>query len=428
MADVRPFNALLYDPSVAGAASDLVAPPYDVVSPADSAALYARSPYNIARVDYGEELPGDTDASNRYTRARKSIEAWLRDGALKRDAKARIYVYDQEFKLDGETKRRRAVFARLRLEEWEKGIVLPHEVTGAGAKEDRLRLLRAARVHLSPIMALYQSEGAVIADADLEAPVLDAVLPKERHTLRPVRAEAAEPFLRDLAAQRLYVADGHHRYETGLNYRNERRAAAERWTGEEPENFILAALVDAADPGLVVLPTHRLLKLPQREPRLSLRRLVAAFDLEDSGVANDTNLDHLMRQLSEAGARGNAFGAIGLEPGRLHLLTPRDSQAVIARTPSDRSPEWRRLDVAVLQYAVLPAIDFVETPETIAYSEDHRHAARAVAEGGWDVAFLLNPTPVDQVIAVAETGDRMPRKSTFFYPKLATGVVMLPVD
>jgi uncharacterized protein (DUF1015 family) len=351
----------------------------------------------------------------------------MEDGALIQDAEPRLYVYDQEFTLEGRTLRRRAVFGALRLEEFDKGIVLPHEVTGEKAKQDRLNLLQATRVHLSPVLTLFEPDGIpAFDDAALQASVLDAALPLERHTLRPVEPRAAAAFCQAIADRRLVIADGHHRYETGLNYRNQRRAAALAWRGEEPENFILAALVSAEDPGLVVLPTHRLLKLPQ-PLRIQLRNL-RHWHLDDGGIANEANLEAMMVRLARAARDGPAFGAIGLEPGRLHLLTPRDLTAIVNRTPADRSPGWRRLDVTVLAHAVLPAVGFDEQPEHIDYTESHRHAAEAVASGAWDVAFLLNPTPVSQVISVASAGDRMPRKSTFFYPKLATGVLMYPLD
>ena len=425
MAELRPFRALRYDTAIAGDAANLVAPPYDVVDDAGRRQLYDRSLYNIARIDNGEIEPGDTESDNRYSRARAELQDWLTRGVVTTDAEPRLYVYDQEFELEGRRLRRRAVFGALRLEEWDKGVVLPHEITGAAARADRLNLLRATRVHLSPVMALYRPENVEpLTDLDLEAPVFDAALPGERHTLRPLKPLAATVFSRSLADERLYIADGHHRYETGLNYRNEVRDRASSWTGDEPENFTLAAVVAADDPGLVVLPTHRLVKLEPFE--ISLRRL-RLFDLEDAGVANDSNLEALVERMRRAGKHGPVFGADGLEPGRLHLLTPRDLEAVVARTPRDRKDAWRRLDVSILAHAVLPAIGFDEQPQHIDYTEDHRHAAAAVASSAWDVALLLNPTPLSQVFACADAGERMPRKSTFFYPKLGTGVVMLPL-
>ncbi len=426
MAGLRPFRALRYDPEIAGDAADLVAPPYDVVAGRARLDLYERSAYNISRVDYGEDRTDLEPGTDHYALARSDIEQWIADGALKLDDTPRLYVYDQEFQLAGQTLRRRAVFGALRLEEWDKGIVLPHEVTGEKAKLDRFNLLKATRVQLSPVMALYEPDGAPELDGPaLEAPVLDAVLPAERHTLRPVSTEAAEAFCDAILHRRLVIADGHHRYETGLNYRNLRREASLSWSDDDPANFIVAALVSSQDPGLVVLPTHRLVKLPQ-PLRIQLRNL-RHWRLDDGGMANEANLEALVGRLKAAGSDGPAFGAIGLEPGRLHLLTPRDMTAILNRTPAEHSREWRRLDVTILAHALLPAVGYDESPENIDYTESHRHAAEAVAAGEWDVAFLVNSTPVDQVIAVAASGDRMPRKSTFFFPKLATGVVMYPV-
>ena len=427
MADFRPFRALRYDTAIAGDASRLVAPPYDVVSPQESTELHARSPYNISRVDYGDTRPGDSDRDNRYTRARHELDAWLRAGAVKVDREPAIYVYDQEFELHGERRSRRSLFGRLRLEEWEKGVILPHEHTRPRDKADRHQLLEATRVNLSPILPMYRgrSLGLELRDADILEPVLDAVLEHERHTLRPLTAAAAARVSAALAGQRLYIADGHHRYEVALAYRNECRAAAGYWTGEEPENYVLAALIDADDPNLVVLPIHRLLKLPSNP---SLDGLKSLFDLQEWSGNDAMAVQSLSQAVAAAGIGGQAFGLIGFVPGKLHLAAVRDTAAVAALLPADRPPAWQALDVAVLHNALLPRAGFFETPDTVAFTEDHLEAAAEVASGAWDAAVLLNPTRVDQIIAVAEAGERMPQKSTFFYPKLGTGVVMMPLD
>lgn len=431
MADFCGFRALRFDPAVAGDAAGLISPPYDVVFGDEAAALYARSPFNISRVDFGERRAGDTDADNSYTRARADISAWRAKGVLVEDETARMYVYDQEFTLQGEQRRRRAIFGRLRLEEWEKGIVLPHEYTGAEAKTDRLNLLRATRVHLSPIMALYAGTGAgarpVLSDGDLGETVFDAVLEGERHRLRPLSGAAAARVTSFLAARRLYIADGHHRYETALTYRNEIREPAPHWSGDEPENFLLAALIGIGDPNLVVLPTHRLISA-ERAGDLT-GRLQAHFEVEDFGDAGDrTALGRLEPALAVAGESGTAFGAIGLDPGRLHLLRARDPAAIDALLPQEHAPAWRRLDVNVLEQVAYRDIGFTPGADTVSFSEDAAEAMRAVVSGEWTLAFLLNATPVSQVVACSDAGERMPRKSTYFYPKLATGVVMYPLD
>ena len=223
---------------------------------------------------------------------------------------ARFYVYDQEFLLDGETKRRRAVFGALRLEEWEKGIVLPHEVTGAGAKLDRMRLLQATQTHLSPIMGLYEPDGMSRLLVDVtEEPVLDAVLPDARHTLRTLSPDAARRFAEALADRKVYVADGHHRYETALAYRDERRKAVGAFTGDEGYNFVLAALIAADDPGFVVLPTHRLLKLPGRANDLTEKARVAvqsgADGRSDAGERRPPGRENGGDGRARAGVRGH---------------------------------------------------------------------------------------------------------------------------
>ena len=428
MAEIRPFRALRYAPSVVGDPGNVVAPPYDVVAGRQRIELYERSPYNVARIDYGEDRP-ELKGRDHYGVVAQELQQWLRDGALLREAGPRLYLYEQEFLFEGAVRRRRCVFVALRLEEWEKGIVLPHEVTGASAKLDRLRLLQATRTCSSPIMALYEPEGvAQLLEGAVEQPVLDAKLPDgERHILSLLRPDAAQAFAQALAGRKLYVADGHHRYETALTYRDERKAAAPSWTGEEPENFVLAGLIAADDPGFVVLPTHRLLRLPGRAADLTAG-LGGLFQVEAPGAATPASVQELEARMAEEGRNGPVFGAIGLRPGELHLLRPLDLQALIETTPADHAPAWRRLDVTLLAYAVLPQVGYDGAPENIDYTEAGVHALEAVEAGDWDAALLLNPTPIEQVIEVAEAGDRMPRKSTYFFPKLGTGVVMLPLD
>jgi uncharacterized protein (DUF1015 family) len=424
MADFRPFRALRYDTTVAGDPATLVSPPFDVVTPEEARALYERNPYNVSRIDFGEMHDGDSEADNRYTRARRDLNAWRKRGVLRVDAGPRLYVYDQEFELDGVTKRRRAVFGRLRLEDWDSGVVLPHEHTRPRDKADRLQLLQATGVNLSPIMALYpgSSVSAALTEDAIEAPVFDAALPGERHTLRPLRAAAAGRFQEALRDERLYIADGHHRYETALAYRDERCAAASHWKGDEPENYVLAALIDVAEPGLVVLPIHRLLQLDALPDPAALEDLVDTTNVGDGEAA----LGKLTKALSDA-APMPAFGLISRD-SPLQLLRVKDRRQVEALLPSDRPNEWRALDVAILHGVLLPRLGFTETPDNVAFTEDAGEAYELVQRGDWDAAVLVNPTRVDQIIAVADGGERMPQKSTFFYPKLGTGIVMLPLD
>lgn len=434
MADLRPFRGLRYDTTLADPALT-IAPPYDVISSEQQAALYGRSPYNIVRVEYGEQHTDDTADDNRYTRAAGDLGAWRASGVLAPDAVPAFYAYRLEFSWAGKRYTRHHCFAAVRLEEWDKGIIKPHEHTLAGPKADRLDLLRATRTQVSPVYCLYRAKaGEAALPASEGKPLYDVEADGQRHVLAAITNPAdIDAITAYLAASDVYIADGHHRYETALRYRNECKQHADRWTGDEPENFVLMALTDAADPGLVVLPTHRLVN-PPLWPADTIARLAALFEIHDITDERNTNgADALIEQLGIAGEKGTAFVAIGLEPGRAHLLASRDRMPIEALMPAEQSEAWRRLDVSVLQFAILRHVfgidDAVLTAGTsVSYTQDAALAMQAVAAGQSRLAFLLNPTPVEQVLAVADANGRMPQKSTYFYPKLPTGLVLNSFD
>ncbi len=428
MADVRPFRALRYDPAHADPALT-IAPPYDVISPEQQSELYRRGPHNIVRIEYGEQRPDDGAADNRYSRAARDLDAWLRAGVLLRDAEPAVYAYRQEFEWDGTRHARIAYFAVVRLEEWEKGVIKPHEHTLSGPKADRLDLLRATRTQVSPVYCVYRArDGAPAMPETPGDPLYDVEEDGQRHVLSAVRdASALRRFAAHLAACDVYIADGHHRYETALNYRNEVRARSASWTGEEPENFVLMALTDAADAGLLVLPTHRVVS-PPSSPSDALARIGRFFDVAEVSGDGD-RLDALLDRLHAAGDGTTACGAVGLVPGAMHLLTLRDRAGIEALMPAAEPAAWRRLDVSVLQFGILEHVFGIDAAAlaaggAVSYTQDAREACAAVEAGRARVAFLLNATPVAQVLDVADAGGRMPQKSTYFHPKLPTGLVM----
>ena len=431
MADARPFRGLRYDPTLADPALTL-APPYDVISPAEQTELYRRSPYNIVRVEYGEQRATDTASDNRYTRAARDLQAWRREGVLTDEAVPACYAYRQEFSWAGKHYVRRHYFAAVRLEDWGSGIIKPHEHTLSGPKADRLELLRATRTQVSPVFCLYRPKAGERALHPIDGSSLyDVVADRQRHQLSAITSPTdLNAIAAHLAACDVYIADGHHRYETALRYRDECRERAARWSGEEPENFVLMALTDAADPGLVVLPTHRLVNPPSL-PANALDLLAELFDVRDitSAGAGDEIAQAAVAALAAAGAQHPSFVAIGLEPGRVHLLTLRDRTAVEALMPSAQPEAWRRLDVSVLQFSIFRHVFGIDDAilaagTAVTYTQDAGEAVRAVASGAARMAFLLNATPVEQVLAVADANGRMPQKSTYFYPKLPTGLVM----
>jgi uncharacterized protein (DUF1015 family) len=440
LAEIHPFRGLRYQAGQVDDLARVIAPPYDIISPDEQRALHARSPHNIVRLEYGETHDDDSEQNNRYTRAAATLAQWLASGVLVQDDRPAFYVYDQEFEHDGVRYRRRALLTRVHLEEWTKGTIRPHEHTMAQPKQDRLRLLRACRANLSPAFALYRDPQGVVSSALQDAtsgrsPLAVAEQAKESHTLWPLSEESLQRWLeQQFAPATLYIADGHHRYETALAYRDERRAAAASWTGQEAENFVFAGLTAAEDPGLLILPIHRLVQLPQADDSIleRLRQHVAVEEVTPPQSHGQAAPQRLLELVTERGRSANAFGLCW--PGeRLFLLTAEDPQGLVARLCPECPPQWRTLDVAVLELALLKTILGVNAKPideggAIAVTSDAHEAWQEVQAGHYSAAFLLNPVPVEKVLTVADAGQRMPPKTTFFHPKLATGLVINRLD
>lgn len=436
MADVRPLPGIRYDDEAHLAA--LVTPPYDVISPEAQARYYERDPHNVIRLELGREEPADDDLDNRYTRAATTFAEWRRTGILRQDDPS-LYLYEQRFSSSGLKYARTSLLARVRLEPWDAGVILPHERTLSKPKDDRLRLTRACAATLSPIMSLYDDPSgelaSVLATVQSQPPLAsfddDA---GETHRLWVVRDDAIAAQVGAFFADRqLYIADGHHRYETALNYREEVRAQRPDLSDDDAVNFTLMGLSALEDPGLAVLPTHRILR------DLDAARLAA---LDETIAANFTS-DPLdgdsatwMQTLTAAGKSGAAFVLVRPEGARLIRLTEAGRAAMRNAHGEDvgTSDAWRALDVAVLHTLVLDAAlgvtpDAVRAGEHVSYTRDAVAAAQAVRSGtdGAQLAVLLNATPPAAIRDVARAGDRMPQKSTYFYPKLITGLVINPL-
>jgi len=424
MADVRPFRALRYAPNLDLAAA--LCPPFDIISPGQQRALHERSPYNAVHI----ELAMDGDGS-RYQLAAETMRRWRDDKTLLRDDQPAFYLYDQQFERDGVPYSRRLIFARLRLEPWDKGIVLPHEETFGAPKEDRLRVLRAIHTNTSPVFLIYRDHDSAIA-AQLDRPVSAAPVAEfagddgQRHALRRIDdPRTLEALSAAFELETLYIADGHHRYETALAYREECRAAASDWTGDEPENFALVALAAAADPGLLILPIHRVSAagVPLEEVR---QRLNGLFRIEPQ-----PSLESLTNRLSSNGP--SHFGLLSAESAEPYLLSVDNAKAVDALLPHDRPAAWRFLDYALVNHAILRHVLGLEEPQmsdydTLWFTEDAAEAEREVRGGRARYAILVNPVPITRVLDVADSGERMPQKSTFFYPKVPTGLVFNPLE
>lgn len=422
----------------------VVTPPYDVITPEAQARYYARDPHNIIRLELGREEPGDDDLKNQYTRAAQMFAEWRLHGVMRQDAPS-LYLYEQRFAVAGATYRRASLLARVRLEPWEARVILPHERTHRKAKEDRLRLMRACAANLSPIMALYDDPAgelaATLTTARETLPVADFEDEAgEGHRLWALRDDALLLAIADFFGPRqLYIADGHHRYETALTYRDEVAALRKEQPLDpgDAANFTLMALAAIEDPNLVVLPTHRILRDldPTRVDGLKAA-LAEHFIVESLDPA--TSAEALLAALDVAERQGERCAFVFALPGKRLLLRLRPEGRAAMReltgANADRSRAWRSLDLAVLHELVFARAlgvtdDAVQAGEYVTYTRDPHEALAAVdaATDGAQLAALVAPTPPSAIREVALAGDRMPQKSTYFYPKLITGLVVNPL-
>jgi uncharacterized protein (DUF1015 family) len=438
--EIRPFRALRYDvDAIGGDLSAVVSPPYDVIDPATQRALLARHPKNVVRLDLPADEPGD-ELDDRYRRAARTFAAWRSDGTFHKDPKPSIYGYEQTYRVPGTSIERtqRGFFARLRLEAFGPGSgVLPHERTLDAPKEDRYKLLRATGANLSPVVGLFEDDSgrssaalARVASRDPAADVTDD--DGVRHRLWVVPDEPGEhgrlveEVVRAASVSPITIADGHHRYETALRYRDERRMT--RSCEEDPAfDYVLMLFLDASGEPLTVLPTHRVIRDLPDEGRGLIDRARELFAVQPTEVAVVGDAFGGDRLAGASGGRGRfglvtRTGAAILEAHRGAFAggLPRGGDAV------------RRLDVTLLGVALdrLCGIDAdaVATSGRVAFTKSTADAIACVRDrvDGADAAFLLEPTPVADVVAVARDRDVMPQKSTYFYPKALTGLVINP--
>jgi uncharacterized protein (DUF1015 family) len=419
---IEPFHALLYNLERCGSLQDVIAPPYDLIDEAAQRRLYERSPYNIVRI----ELARETD---RYQAAADTLQSWRREGILTSYPKPALYLYSQKFESRGRRLARHAIMARFQLEAFSFGRILPHEKTFPKAKEDRLRLLDATKANISPIFGLYGGRhpelAALIAATVTRAPLLaaddEAGISNE---LRPIDTpDQIATIQAALANTQVLIADGHHRYETALEYRQRRRAAEGNPTESRPYDYVMMGLVACDDPGLVILPTHRIAHRLDPHVRNHFSQWAAEmFEVEPIADRREF-LDRLER------TRPGAIGVMLRGNSKYLILRMRSISDTMAQLLPDSPPEYRELDVTVLHVAILErgfAIDAeqVRAGSVLTYTIDADAALDRVARGEADGAFLLNPPSIREVELASEAGVTMPEKSTYFYPKLATGFVI----
>jgi uncharacterized protein (DUF1015 family) len=433
MADIRAFRAYRYDLGRVGTLGDVVAPPYDVIDPALQQALYDKSPYNVIRLILNKEEPTDSEANNRYTRSANVLRDWLRDDVLVQDSARSFYVYHQDFEVEGKRFTRKGFLARVRLEPFGQGRIYPHEETLAGPKADRLKLFHATHMNLSPVFGLYPDpQSAVSAELDkaiarslpLQATDHLGVTSKlwpihDQHTISAVTGL--------LGPKPVFIADGHHRYETGLRYLEERREAGEVRDDEAPTNFILMMLVSMSDPGLVILPTHRLLSgLPAVRAEQLAGMLAPHFDVEKIGQGDKAM--HDTWELIEADGSQALLG-FGTVSDGVWQTARFKAPAEMTKWAADHSAAWRNLAVAVLHVLVLdqlltPALGAKPTCKYVHLLREVQESTRA---NECQLAALIPPATMEHVEQIAGNLEKMPPKSTYFYPKLLSGLLFNPL-
>ena len=435
MAEIIPFRGMLYDPAIVGSTADVVAPPYDIIDVASQQTLHDRHPQNIIRLELGIDQPGDNATSNRYTRAAQTLQDWIRRGALKRDPQPSIYYHTIEYTpppSDTRAPKRtlRGFLVTTKLELLNSGHIYPHENTRSAAKTDRLNLLQACKTNLSPIWLLYSDpQNAVLTLLENAVKGTPARIDFYddngcRQNLWGVTDQAVHKQVTEaLRSKPLFIADGHHRYETALNYQRLRRQQDGNPPGLHPYDGVLMLLSPLEDPGLTVLPTHRVMTTPLRPYEQSKALFGDTFDLMEFPFTLATKSAVRARFIDALRSEGRKVPTFGLalkgEPRYITLaLKP-------AYRPNVQTSPRARLDVSLLQQFVVTALcPTQQEQEAIVYTKDDHEALDWVEHGTGTGALLLNATKVSEVQAVATAGERMPHKSTYFYPKPLTGLVI----
>ncbi|HPS37718.1 MAG TPA: DUF1015 domain-containing protein [Candidatus Omnitrophota bacterium] len=423
--DFQPFKAWRYNTDRVKA-SAVLAPPYDVISPEKQQKLYENSPFNCIRLILNKKDPKDTDQNNAYTRARDLFQEWQKQGVLIQESEPCFYVYRQTFKdpVTRTTKNRFALLGRVRLQPFEKEIIVPHEKTLRGPKEDRMRLLRTVKTNFSPVFGLYKDKGfeirSIIQDPMNSNPLFEAEDDdKVVHTLWVLEdPDILARLHKALQPKKVYIADGHHRYETALEYARQMRE--EKHLSETvlfPFDYMYMALVSFDDPGFIVLPTHRIVTRLGMTGNEAMTRLKEYFKVEK------VSLDRLKEMTASYDQEGNVFGLV--LPEGCFLLTMIDKKKAKERMVQGKPGVWYDLNVNVLAHLIFELLELTEDRWESVLKFEHTvdGAVVPLQKGEAEAVFLLQPPKVEMLEKMGAVNERMPQKSTYFYPKLATGLV-----
>ncbi len=447
MAQLYPFRAFRYNPARAPF-DRVLTQPYDKISPAMQEKYYAADPHNLIAVEKGRAYPGDTPQNNVYTRAAATLNDWIRENVVMQDPEPAFYAYTQEYTVPGTEERctRQGFIGAGKLEEYSAGVVFRHEHTLSGPKADRLELLRHTKMHTGQLFMLYSDAQRRIDSilGEVESAAAPATEMRDEYGVAHRLWVIAEPqrvaaIHKAMGHQKLVIADGHHRYETALNYRNECRTRAGKIDPEAPYERVMMTFINTRSEGLTILPTHRVAAHVHDFSWTSVRRhLEPWFTAEEFPFSGSGEKSEAKRKLLARLTRARAKRAIGVYPAAeaqkraFYVLTLREG-ASLAQLLPNVSPLQRELDVVLLHEGILePALGItpqaVTAEANLTYEREATAALDAVDSGHAQIAFLLNPCDVEQVMKIATAGEVMPQKSTDFYPKLMSGITMYRVE
>ncbi len=440
MAEIAPFRGLRYNPVTISDIERVVIPPYDVISPEEQRRYHELDRHNMIRLELALKRDGDSEADNPHTRAAETLRAWRARGVLTRDPEPAIYYYRLKYSREGETRTREGYISLLRLEPFASGKVRPHEKTFSEVKSERLQLMLNCHANLSPIFALYNDPSDLVAGALRSARSADPDVAfrdennMEHRLWRIVDPGAIARVRQEMTAKTIFIADGHHRYETALNYREIMRARYPNAGPDAPFDYVMVYLANMQQEGLTILPTHRLLKRRSGWNVESMLETARPYFKISAFVAGEDGRERWRAALEEAGRNRHTavgFFTAGLE--HYYLLEARH-EAIDPVLAAKGIPEalWR-LDVVVLDQVLLRAVlrlddEQLGDPNSIRFHHSLRGVLDEIRQGSAEWAFLVNPTRIDQVEYVARSGRTMPHKATYFFPKVISGLVIYPLE
>jgi len=440
MAEIKPFRGIVYNQDIIQNLSSVIAPPYDVISEAAREKLYQNSPYNIIRLIKGKTEPNDSVSHNQYTRSAEFFQAWFQKGILTKDPENCLYAMEDEYTIPGSEKKsvRQGFMTLVKLEDFDAGKILPHERTLSKPKEDRLRLIKASKANLSPIFAMYsdphRKTNTLFQEAKVKTEPSIDLLSQERIIHRVWRVSSPrliEEISKEMKSKSVLIADGHHRYETALNYWHQMQ-------GHDRASYVMMYLANMDDPGLTVLAYHRLLKnLPKemiRNWRAVLRPFfrIESFSFDGFTTTEFQAREKVFSELAQKGKESATSYGLYLGDRNYHLLSLRKELDLQKNILGDQPLICKQLDVTILDRLIVNKVvnleDSAEKEKCLGFSHDALQAISAVNSEKYQMALFLNPTKIRQVYQIASIGQTMPQKSTFFYPKLPTGLILRKIE